>query len=1292
MTSPASDADLRAFLAGTSRSNSIDEIIAQSRTLATGGLEFAAAQASSAGAALTRVTLEKLARGEVLDRRERYHLEAVIIPDKRPAIDIVQGDFTTRHPDWLSLNDADVKQRLKSTFPSIGRIELPNHPRAPYGGTGFVVGPNLLMTNRHVAEIFASGLGRTGLNFVDGLEAGIDFLQERGSPETAYLRVRKVVMIHPHWDMALLEVDALPSNRAPLRLSTAVMETLQGRDVVVVGYPTFDVRNPADVQNDVFAGVYGIKRLQPGKLRGVAPVQAYYGRVVQAGLHDSSTLGGNSGSCAIDPITGEVVGLHFGGVYAVMNYCVPTGALAKDGRVIDAGANFFGAMPPRSSAWDDAWQAIEAAGFNAASTAPVQPPAPGLIQPSGPSTPIGSLTMETKIVVPLEITVRLGQAQPVPSDRDALPSGAKASVSGKPATEERALEPFHDTDYSTRKGYDPNFLGTAVPLPRPRRMEELVRMADGGFVIPYHHFSIIMHKQRRLALLCAANVSADPKRKRPGNRPDEDYQRDGLGGLGEHDTEKWFGDPRILGTEQLPDKFYNRDRGSFDKGHLVRREDVAWGDTYEEMRNANGDTFHVTNCSPQTARFNRPNEAAQNWGALENLVLANAKTENLIVFGGPILANGDLQFHGVDTEGKVVVPVPRKFWKVIVARKENRLQSFAFLLEQDLSDVVVEMAVPDKWRRHMVSVTEIENLALIDFSRAVREGDQSSTSEGVAVRGMAGIAGPPPATEGAGVSPAPDPVVHDIAVIWGEQQKSRKPSSDDVRFVVTLAAPLSDTVIGDVVGNALQLNVRVGAVFAPDRDLDRYRMVEIPGVVGQDRSDLFDVARFINTLLGSETVEPDLSTNYFDDGSNASAPEGSVESSNFATWCWVDETKSAPSDPDWALTKTGVREAWAFSTAAGRPSGGEGIMVFQPDTGVSPTHTELRPGIAKTKLAGNMIEAGKPPIDPMKGNGNIGHGTGTASVVASPQDGAMSGSAPKATLVPIRCITSVAVFDQSRVAQAIDHARLNGAHIITMSLGGVFSSALHAAVRKAVEANIIVVAAAGNCISTVVWPARYDEVIAVGGINEKFQPWKGSSHGEAVDISGPAELVLRADARDPVDKGKVGPGQGTSFATAHLAGVAACWLAHHGRDALIGHLAPGRTLQSLFKATVQRSAQLPAGFDGADFGAGIVNAEALLRRAPDFAGAPEAVSVRRSSVDQVRDLLAEVATSGGAEAIAPALGDKQNLLELACLAFDTSRATKARAGKIEAAPPRLVSRSLRGQLGNAFEQLDRGFK
>ena len=86
---------------------------------------------------------EKMARDEELAPHEQFALEAIIIPDKRPAIDIENGDYAVTHRDWLHLNEEAAKQTIRPALPSIGRIELPDHPSLPYGGTGFVVGVGL---------------------------------------------------------------------------------------------------------------------------------------------------------------------------------------------------------------------------------------------------------------------------------------------------------------------------------------------------------------------------------------------------------------------------------------------------------------------------------------------------------------------------------------------------------------------------------------------------------------------------------------------------------------------------------------------------------------------------------------------------------------------------------------------------------------------------------------------------------------------------------------------------------------------------------------------------------------------------------------------------------------------------------------------------------------------------------------------------------------------------------------------------------------------------------------------
>ena len=74
--------------------------------------------------------------------------------------------------------------------------------------------------------------------------------------------------------------------------------------------------------------------------------------------HDSSTLGGNSGSAIIDVETGHVIGLHFAGEYLKANYAVPSFELARDTRVLDAGIKFADKVAV-TDLWQLAWIAAE---------------------------------------------------------------------------------------------------------------------------------------------------------------------------------------------------------------------------------------------------------------------------------------------------------------------------------------------------------------------------------------------------------------------------------------------------------------------------------------------------------------------------------------------------------------------------------------------------------------------------------------------------------------------------------------------------------------------------------------------------------------------------------------------------------------------------------------------------------------------------------------------------------------------------------------------------------------------
>ena len=62
-----------------------------------------------------RSVLEKIAGSQSLTAEEHFHVEAVIIPDHRPVIDVDANSYgQVLHADWLHLNDADTRKRLES--------------------------------------------------------------------------------------------------------------------------------------------------------------------------------------------------------------------------------------------------------------------------------------------------------------------------------------------------------------------------------------------------------------------------------------------------------------------------------------------------------------------------------------------------------------------------------------------------------------------------------------------------------------------------------------------------------------------------------------------------------------------------------------------------------------------------------------------------------------------------------------------------------------------------------------------------------------------------------------------------------------------------------------------------------------------------------------------------------------------------------------------------------------------------------------------------------------------------
>lgn len=265
--------------------------------------------------------------------------EAIILTTGRPALLVVDGK-------WEPIKIPDLKKRvdgaaaaLELAIPRVGRVEILGYD-LDYVGTGWMVDEDIMVTNRHVASLFAR---RQGSLFpfrsdADGkpYRTRVDFLREHTRTTERQARVLEVLYIEDDIDarpdMAIVRLDrsagALPE---PIELDDSTLKFHD--DVAIIGYPAEDPRNDAFVMREIFRNIFGVKRMSPGWLSGVR----------QDGMllmHDCTSLGGSSGSVVVKLATGKACGLHFAGTYLDSNYAVTAAALkqrlAQIGRPIAA--------------------------------------------------------------------------------------------------------------------------------------------------------------------------------------------------------------------------------------------------------------------------------------------------------------------------------------------------------------------------------------------------------------------------------------------------------------------------------------------------------------------------------------------------------------------------------------------------------------------------------------------------------------------------------------------------------------------------------------------------------------------------------------------------------------------------------------------------------------------------------------------------------------------------------------------------------------------------------------------
>jgi len=267
-----------------------------------------------------------------LSESQQSALEAIVMLSGRPALFVKRDTFALPDGDWELL--APFRPSISRSLQSVGRIGVSAKYGVPYAGTGFVVAPGLVMTNRHVVENYVAGAGASW-TLDPGAGMVIDFKQEFGVADQLSFAVTGVEWVdnRDDVDLALLRVESVTTAGgarmplpAPLRLQQDGGYANTGNNVYVVGYPAADPRrNDNEQMHRVFYGVYEKKRIAPGR---VASIDTVHGLLT----HDCSTLGGNSGSCVVDLSTNSVIGLHFAGDYLEENFAVLLPALSADAR------------------------------------------------------------------------------------------------------------------------------------------------------------------------------------------------------------------------------------------------------------------------------------------------------------------------------------------------------------------------------------------------------------------------------------------------------------------------------------------------------------------------------------------------------------------------------------------------------------------------------------------------------------------------------------------------------------------------------------------------------------------------------------------------------------------------------------------------------------------------------------------------------------------------------------------------------------------------------------------------
>jgi endonuclease G, mitochondrial len=533
-------------------------------------------------------------------------------------------------------------------------------------GTGTMVSPQLLLTNNHVLPDPATAAQRLAqFDYELAIDGTPHVPSEFKVDAEAFFWTSPVKRL----DATLVAIGTTVSGSRALSefrycpLSGAGDKHAYGDFVTVVQHPDGDYKQVALRENRLIG-------------RGKGGTTLHYSADTEPGSSGSPVFNDQFDFIALHHVGGVSNETHLEDGSAVppdSNEGIRLSAIVKELRdVLDD-------LPER-------YRAILAAALDPPMQGPVElATGPATISTGAAATNAGPIRITTgprasssvgaELSLPLRLLLEV-PASPTATLADAAPAASGAATVAEPTgVVERNQPP--DPKYGKRRGYDPDFLGISVPMPAlSALLRKLAAIPEGeteedGLVLRYLHFSLVQNAERRMPFFTAVNI--DGAKARNINRTTGEVEA----------SEKWYLDPRIAAAEQLDDAAYHGQPPKvFDRGHMVRRIDPAWGSDEIALR-ASFDTFHFTNSALQVSAFN---QRAALWQGIENYVLDNAKAERqrINVLTGPMFAEDDPAYGDVFA--------PQAFWKIVVRVEDKKLRCTGFIADQqDLLKAKLEL-------------------------------------------------------------------------------------------------------------------------------------------------------------------------------------------------------------------------------------------------------------------------------------------------------------------------------------------------------------------------------------------------------------------------------------------------------------------------------------------------------------------------------------------------------------------------------------------------------------------------